>query len=360
VAITERYVNTTGGGAADGTSDANAWTLTQAFANAVAGHRVNVKAGTYTRTASDALTGLGTTASPIIYRGYSSTIGDLEPYSRNAGGCGSLITTNYPVIAYNATFGMTPATNTIFQDCVITGNISGAVVTMGTLGAMATCSVTNASTNAAAVAIAGNTGMICWNCDVALTGASGGSAAINNGGAAGRVIDCFVTGGPNHGILIAGANAVIIGNFVYNCAGDGIKDTNNGTKTYYGNTVQNCTSNGIEPSATSANCQMFVNNHITDCGAWGINSSGGTSNLFLAHNRTRDNTSGAVTGGGDWAGGTTYSHVTTDNGSSTSDYMSPSTQDYRLAGAAVGELRGPFKRNIGAGSRQSAVVGMVQ
>ena len=76
MAITEKYVTTTGAGAHDGTSEANAWSLTEAIAAAAAGNRVNVKAGTYTLGAG-ATFPAGTVAAPIIWRGYSSTIGDL-------------------------------------------------------------------------------------------------------------------------------------------------------------------------------------------------------------------------------------------------------------------------------------------
>ena len=76
MAITEKYVTVAGGGLHDGTSEANAWTFTEALANAVAGDRVNVKLGTHACTTASVVN--GTYADPIYVRGYVSTIGDLD------------------------------------------------------------------------------------------------------------------------------------------------------------------------------------------------------------------------------------------------------------------------------------------
>lgn len=76
MAITEKYVTVAGGGLHDGSSEANAWTFTEALANAVAGDRVNVKLGTHTCTTASTVN--GTYTDPIYVRGYVSTIGDLD------------------------------------------------------------------------------------------------------------------------------------------------------------------------------------------------------------------------------------------------------------------------------------------
>ena len=80
MAWTDRYVSVAGGGAHDGTSEANAWTLAEAITAAPAsGTRINVKAGTYANTTtSRALSLTGTTTAPIWWRGYNTTIGDRD------------------------------------------------------------------------------------------------------------------------------------------------------------------------------------------------------------------------------------------------------------------------------------------
>ena len=78
MAFTEKYVTVTGGGLHDGSSEANAWTFDEAYANHAAGDRINMKAGTYTLTQTMTAWQSGTNSSPISWRGYKTTIGDLD------------------------------------------------------------------------------------------------------------------------------------------------------------------------------------------------------------------------------------------------------------------------------------------
>jgi hypothetical protein len=102
MAWTERYVTTTGAGTHDGTSEANAWTLAEAITNSNAGHRLNVKAGTYANTTTSLTfgtgAGAGTTTSPKWWRGYTSAIGDLdaEPSSARVAG------TDFPLLTFTS------------------------------------------------------------------------------------------------------------------------------------------------------------------------------------------------------------------------------------------------------------------
>jgi hypothetical protein len=77
VAFNEKYVTVTGGGLHDGSSEANAWTWDEAVANCATGDRVNVKAGIYT-TSGTYNAGVGVQGNSLAWRGYTSTIGDLD------------------------------------------------------------------------------------------------------------------------------------------------------------------------------------------------------------------------------------------------------------------------------------------
>lgn len=77
MAFTEKYVTVSGGGLHDGSSEANAWTWDEAVANCVAGDRINVKAGSYTTSGTSTTTG-GAQGNAMAWRGYTSTIGDLD------------------------------------------------------------------------------------------------------------------------------------------------------------------------------------------------------------------------------------------------------------------------------------------
>lgn len=77
---TEKYASPNGAGLHDGSSEANAWTWTEALANVAVGDRVNVKAGTYPAVTTNNLNVnvAGSVGNPIHFRGYKTTIGDLD------------------------------------------------------------------------------------------------------------------------------------------------------------------------------------------------------------------------------------------------------------------------------------------
>ena len=85
MAFTNRYVTVSGAGARNGTSEANAWTIDEALAGYTAGHRVYVKGGTHTATATSNIVNLtrsgqsGTRTAPVVWEGYTTTPGDLAP-----------------------------------------------------------------------------------------------------------------------------------------------------------------------------------------------------------------------------------------------------------------------------------------
>lgn len=75
-----RYVNRTATGSGNGLSDATAWTLSQAVANAIAGDLVWVKAGEYGQQ-NLVQTANGTASNPIYFIGYQNTINDINATS---------------------------------------------------------------------------------------------------------------------------------------------------------------------------------------------------------------------------------------------------------------------------------------
>jgi hypothetical protein len=72
VAWTERYVTAAATGGGDGLAEGTAWTPTEAAANVASGQRVNIKAGTYARTAQLQWSNNG----PYLIQGYTTTPGD--------------------------------------------------------------------------------------------------------------------------------------------------------------------------------------------------------------------------------------------------------------------------------------------
>ena len=78
MAFNEKYVTVNGGGLHDGSSEANAWTLDEAYANMSSGDRLNIKAGTYVLTQHLRYWPTSSVSSPSGYRGYKAAIGDLD------------------------------------------------------------------------------------------------------------------------------------------------------------------------------------------------------------------------------------------------------------------------------------------
>jgi hypothetical protein len=75
VAWIERYVSPSASGGGDG-SVGSPWTLAEAAASAVAGDRVNLKAGIYPLAATFSPANDGARDNPIVWRAYASTPGD--------------------------------------------------------------------------------------------------------------------------------------------------------------------------------------------------------------------------------------------------------------------------------------------
>lgn len=81
MALTQRWLTVAGGGAHDGTSEADAWTLAEAITGMASATNtlVNVKAGTYANTTtSRTIPGAGTATAPNWWRGYNTTPGDID------------------------------------------------------------------------------------------------------------------------------------------------------------------------------------------------------------------------------------------------------------------------------------------
>ena len=102
MAFNEKYVTVTGGGLHDGSSEANAWTLDEAYSNHAAGDRLNMKAGNYTATQNYNVWSSNSISSPFSIRGYKTVIGDLDtkPMSQLVDG------TDRPLIEFNTSYYM--------------------------------------------------------------------------------------------------------------------------------------------------------------------------------------------------------------------------------------------------------------
>jgi hypothetical protein len=338
----------------DGTAT-KPWTLTQAFASVAAGDRVNIKKGTYQRSATDTPTIDGTAETPVVFRGYNTSIGDLVTVGRTNGN-GPLITTDFPTIAYDSTFRLNAggADYVLWQNLKITATVSSYTVYTGPQCCIFQCLIVNASTNAAAIGlnVYGSFGYIV-DSDIDMTGGSGTDAAISMVGQ--RLIGCHILHAPNDGIKVTSTAAVIIDCVIDNPGANGITFTST-TVTHlaplvYGCTIYSAGGDGILlPNAANTLPFLCINSHITDSADYAIDSAyAGSMMGIFANNRTRDNAGGTIRGLADWAAATTFAHVTDDTGDNTTDFVNAGVGDFRLIHAASGKATGmPPYRDIGA------------
>jgi hypothetical protein len=363
MAITERYVTATAGGGGDGTSG-NPWTLHEAIGAAVEGDRINIKAGTYSMSATEAPTANGSPSSPIIYRGYNSTIGDLDTQGRNS--TGDLNTTNFPSIEFSSSYYWNAAGQgyTAYQNLIVKGSYSGPVLKTGASCVVQQVYCENSSTNANADGLQfGGSACTAINCDAKMTGASGARAAFSASFASDpRFLFCRVrSGSRNNGFYVTGSSPILVGCVVAAATGYGFYWPYTATTTAAPLLV-NCTAYGCGGDAYRNGSYSYdrhavlVNCHFTDNAGYAANNEySGTETIaiWMAFNRTRDNTSGVSVGFTDWAAASTIGHVTTDTGGASTDYKDAANGDLRLIAAAPGKAAGivPYS-DIGGLQRQ--------
>lgn len=335
MALVERYVSVAGGGAHDGTSEANAFTWAEMITNsatAADGTRYNIKAGSYSRTTATDAFGVGSATGPLIFRGYSSVITD--GYQGRTGDNGALVTTNMPTVTYT-TGGLSAGSFTVVEAL----NITSAKTTSGTLflGAnsfILRCKVDNTVAGVNGVGIFYNSSnAIVIDCDVTETGATGAGPAIGDMGTGSVLIGCRLKSTSGNAVRINVSSIVgplIAFNTMYvnGTAAIGGTGTANALRIIYNTIVGNATS-GIDMVAQSV-LNLVMGNMLTDNGAYAGNFGGAASAFATLYNRTRDNTSGTYNNAADWISATSFSEVTTDTGGATSDYVDPASNDYTL------------------------------
>lgn len=345
MAITERYVTTTGAGLHDGTSEANAFDWAEMVTDLNTprvGYRYNVKQGTYSLSATTTLTGDGTTTSPNVIRGYATNIGDAT-LGRLANG--QLDTSKMPTLEYGSTFRLNAsgADHIILEALIVTAtasNVGG--ISLSNTAFCVNCHVTNNGTSGTFGIEGGQITSEVNCCDVYVPAGGASSVGIN---AAGGVRNCRVKCNDGAGMR-ANDSTNIIGNTIYECE-RGINVTS-GRTDIANNTIHGCTGDGIRVNSNTS-VSRIDGNHITSNGGWGINFVTSTSAKFLTNNRFRNNTSGTITGDGDFGIATNQLNYTAGTSDDTEDYNDPTNDTYALKSTAVGYQKGLANlSNIGA------------
>jgi hypothetical protein len=356
-ALTNHYVASDGTDTwANSTSNLTPCSLTTALANAAAGDVVNIKAGAYARTASDAAANSGSGTQPIVWVGCDTSWNQIVPARADQTGGkanGLLVTTNFPAITYDATYGWAANTKTghILQSLKFAGSIDGSLVYLGASSSAIGLDVTNSSTGNGPIGIRLALYGIAFRCDASCSGGSGGTSAspiaLNSYD---KAVGCVCKASRAFGINMM-ANGQAIGNVIYGHGTYGIYLS--GTTVTYnitavGNTIYGGTSGVAFADAAFTSQSVVVGNHITDGSGYGVlalNASG--SPVVIAGNRIVNMAQGATSWAGDWDAAAVYNTISTAVAAG-GDYVSAGAGNLNLVSGAAGLETGPMGRDCGA------------
>lgn len=335
MAWTERYVSVAGGGAHDGTSEANAWTLAEAIAAYAAGQRVNVKAGTYANTTTDrAFATNGTTTAPVWWRGYNVAIGDLDDVANSA---------NRPEITFTSGRFAAQGEYHIYSNLNIrsqTTNTSTVRVFTGVQMSFDRCVIENTNADVNSVAFNCSTDEIrLHRCHIKATTTA--SQAAMNSGTRWVVHDCVIEGGVV-GLQFDGGYCSIIRDIF---RGQGSSDCIRMSGAVFF-VIDSCTchdagSDGIEvpvvPTFGDINNCIF-----SECGGYGIRQSSGTNTarIWRSHNLFHSNTSGTETGFGDMPSPSEQTDASSPFEDAANGDYTPDAASNAIAGGPPGDFEG--------------------
>lgn len=293
MAWTEKYCSVAGGGAHDGSSEANAWTLAEAIAAVAAGQRVNVKAGTYANTTTDrTFATAGTTTAPIWWRGYNTTIGDID--SDNA--------LTKPAWTFTTGRVIVSGAHQLFSNLDISGaqTSNGQIrVTAGVL-TFDRCRIECTAANANGRAVFNDSAaMVMTACYLKATTTA--TDVIAESGNALHLSGCTVIGGTN-GVNLSSGPLVMTACTVRGAGSYGVLSSTSNLLHLANVTVRGSGSDGVRlTSLPSTNIHMIHSCLFASNGGYGVNNSSGTNTSFvrMSNNDFYSNTSGTTNGFGD-------------------------------------------------------------
>jgi hypothetical protein len=345
MAITEKYASSAGAGSNNGTSEANAWSFATMLTSATAGDRINFK-GNHTFTGNHSFTNAGTATSPIILRGYSSTIGDCSALGRTNGN-GALVTTGMPVFSQDLYQLTMPAMSVLEAVVCSSSTRNGPLVSVGNFSALFRCRFANSGTGGSAAAVdLGGTNAFAVDCDAVMSGASGGSYCLRCS-SGNWVVGCRIDGG-----VVPAATLSSVGTFV-NCVIIGGTDCVIINNTGNPAALINCTlvggsSDGLHIVTGNIRNPLVINCLITDNGAYGLYGVDAGTALFAVGNRIDRNTTAASSGATDWLSAFAGFNNTT-SATQSNEFPGYGSDDFRLGSSSPARGIGiPSYLDVGA------------
>lgn len=301
MSYTEKYASVTGAGAHDGTSFADAWSVSEAIAGVGAGPastptRVNLLAGTLSQ-GSTSLTfnTAGTTVNQVWWRGCKTIPGDMD------GNNLALAGTDIPSIAFTTGGMLVTGAHQTFSNIDVTGaaTASGQFNVSGTNCLVYGCRIRYTGSSVRAVgAVASNLAFV--RCYVE----AGSSQPCVGSFTSGFHLyqGCYFKGG-SQGWLATSSGVITMAFCIFDGPAGDAMQLSTGYGTFINNSVYNPGGHGITWTGTPANNCNVINNHfesVAGASKNAINNGSGTNtNLIKAIRNSYYNCTGTVNGLGD-------------------------------------------------------------
>ena len=293
MAFTEKYVTVSGGGLHDGSSEANAWTLAEAISNVAAGDRVNVKAGTYSSgTTHRIFSASGTDTSPIWWRGYKTSIGDLDsrPTTQRIEGTDMPLFTS--TTGYYYFDGSNQKISNIHFESAPFNAGSAVILIRGDNFVLFRCRAISNSSNIGA--IEGNTSRQVLVAECYFENTTTGADVVQPRGQKWVISKCIIRGG-DIGVLCPINYATrIVDSIIYDSAESKIQA--GGFLMVSNCTLYNAADDNIRLYTLSYyDAGVIINNVFDTAGGYAINQNTGTdtSKVLISNNAYRDGSFGA-------------------------------------------------------------------
>ena len=348
---TDRFVSSTAAGG-DGLLITTPWTLAEAIANAAAGMRFNVAAGTYANTTTSRTFNVaGTAIAPIMWEGYSVTPGDIC----GRAGIPANNALTKPVISF--TTGQLVASGALqvfsgldIQSACTTAN--GAVASTGASIRWHRCRFANTASNSAARAFTSTGTVVATSCYFSATTTADTCARFQSNFLA---VGCSTRGG------IIGSFGNGIGTW-YGCAIDSPTtsgfNVGNGQPWIINCSVYNCTSGVTSTSATAF--AQITNSTFSTC-TNGVNQSAGTnSSAMSVRNCQFFNVTNPIVGVQECATAADDLYVQQGNVTLTADpFANAAAHDFTLTGAGArgAGIPGAFENETYSARTDAGAVG---
>jgi hypothetical protein len=303
MAWNEKHVTATGTDTySNASSSSTPCSLATAISGAAAGDRINIKAGTYANTTTSRTFGTaGTTTAPVWWRGYTTTIGDLDYTS------GTLTPgTDFPDFTWTTGAPTFNGNHTIFSNLrFASAGTFGASFISGVNLRFVRCRFENTGVSGSTSFASQMSGSRSYRFEMCqFKAGSASSPVVEQGGTQATFALCTFEGG-GVGMTLVQFGSTILEECIFRSnASHGLQLASSVPNIVHAMrcSFAGCGGDGIRLTVLPGQPMIVWRSIFSGCGGYGFNNATGsnTSLVSLMGSVFYNNTSGTVTGLGDW------------------------------------------------------------